>query len=294
MNTPRVAAILSCFNRKQKTLACLAALYQQNKLPEIQLDVYLVDDASTDGTAAAIQQTYPEVKVIPGTGGLFWNGGMHLAFGQAIAIGYDYYLWLNDDTLLYPTALETLLETATTLAEKGERQAIVASSTCNPETGELTYGGVVHNSWWHPLKFKCIPPTDTPQRCDTMYGNCVLIPQTVVYQLGNLESEFTHYAGDFDYGLRAYQQDCSVWVAPGYLATCYRNPPEESIWQSQKMSLKERFKKVFQPKGLPPKEAMIFARRHAGFLWFFYWVLPYIRLFFVSTFKSSKKLETSA
>ncbi len=294
MNMPRIAAILSCFNRKQKTLACLAALYHQNIFQEIQLDVYLVDDASTDGTAAAIQQTYPDVKIIPGTGGLFWNGGMHLGFGKAIAVGYDYYLWLNDDTLLYPTALETLLATATNLAKKGERQAIVAGSTCNPETGELTYGGVVHNSWWHPLKFKCIPPTDTPQRCDTMYGNCVLIPQTVVDQLGNLESEFTHYAGDFDYGLRAYQQDCTVWVAPGYLATCYRNPPEESIWMSQQMSLQERFKKVLQPKGLPPKESMIFARRHAGLLWFFYWILPYIRLFFVSTFKSSKKLETSS
>ncbi|MGB3404854.1 MAG: glycosyltransferase family 2 protein [Microcoleaceae cyanobacterium] len=294
MTMSRIAAILTCFNRKSKTLACLDALYQQQMLNEIQLDVYLVDDGSTDGTATAIQQTYPEVKVIPGTGGLFWNGGMYLGFGKAITVGYDYYLWLNDDTLLYPHALKTLLETAEELAQQGERQAIITGSTCNPETGELTYGGVVHKSWWHPLKFKCISPTDTPQRCDTMYGNCVLIPQTVVYQLGNLESEFTHYAGDFDYGLRAYQQDCSVWVAPGYLATCHHNPPEESIWLSQKMSLKERFKKVFQPKGLPPKEAMIFARRHAGILWFFYWVLPYIRLFFVSTFKSNKKLEVSS
>jgi GT2 family glycosyltransferase len=294
MKMPRIAAILTCFNRKSKTLACLAALYQQEILDKIQLDVYLVDDASTDGTAEAVQQTYPEVKIIPGTGGLFWNGGMHLGFGKAIAVAYDYYLWLNDDTLLYPHALKTLLETTTGLAQKGEHQAIIAGSTCDPETGELTYGGVIHNSWWHPLKFKCITPTKQPQCCDTMYGNCVLIPQKVVSKLGNLESQFTHYAGDFDYGLRAYQNNCTVWSAPGYLATCHRNPPEESIWLSQQMSLKERFKKVLQPKGLPPKEAMIFARRHAGFLWFLYWILPYIRLLLVSTFKSSQKLETSS
>ncbi len=291
MNGVRIATILTCFNRKSKTLACLAALAQQEQQEEIQLEIYLVDDGSTDGTREAVQQAYPTVKIISGTGGLFWNGGMHLSFGKAIEVGYDYYLWLNDDTLLYPQALKTLLETSKSLIQKGEKKAIITGSTCDPETGELTYGGVVHKSWWHPLKFQCIPPTDLPQPCDTMYGNCVLIPQSVVNQLGNLEAQFTHYAGDFDYGLRAYQHHCSVWIAPGYLATCHRNPPEESIWMNPKIPLKERFKKVLQPKGLPPKEAMIFARRHAGILWFFYWILPYIRLLFVSIFSPQKQLE---
>ena len=280
MNISRIAVILTCFNRKPKTLACLAALEQQEGQQSIQLDVYLVDDGSTDGTREAVQTAHPNVKIIPGTGGLFWNGGMRLGFAQAIAVGYDYYLWLNDDTLLYPHAVQTLLNTAQTLAESGENQAIITASTCDPETKELSYGGVVHHSWWHPLKFRVIPPTETAKQCDTMYGNCVLIPQTVVQILGNVESQFTHYGGDFDYGLRAYQHNCSVWIAPGYLATCPRNPPEESIWLSSKMPLQERFKKVLQPKGLPPKESMIFARRHAGFLWFFYWLLPYIRLVF--------------
>jgi hypothetical protein len=39
-----------------------------------------------------------------------------------------------------------------------------------------------------------------------------------------------------------------------------------------------------QPKGLPPQEWSVFARRHAGVLWPIYWLLPYMRLFITSIF----------
>jgi GT2 family glycosyltransferase len=77
-----------------------------------------VDDGSTDDTATAVSQRFPQVKILQGTGSLFWNGGMRIAFAQALQHDYDYYLWLNDDTVLYPNALETLLTTAQTLQSK--------------------------------------------------------------------------------------------------------------------------------------------------------------------------------
>ncbi|MEC4852545.1 MAG: glycosyltransferase family 2 protein, partial [Jaaginema sp. PMC 1079.18] len=223
--TVKIAALLTCFNRKEKTLECLRLLFAQAGVSDATLEVYLVDDGSTDGTAAAVAQTYPQVNILTGTGNLFWNGGMRLAWDAAMPSHPDYYLWLNDDTLLYPDALHTLLETSHQLSQKGEDAAIVAGSVQDPETQVLTYGGLRQKGpLYPPFKAQKIPPTDAPQVCDMMCGNFVLIPQTVVAKIGNLDPQLTHYAGDWDYGLRARQAGCSVWIAPGFQGTCPRNP----------------------------------------------------------------------
>lgn len=288
-----IAVIMSCYNRQEKTLACLKNLFNQKLPPNLELSVYLLDDASTDDTANAVGKSYPEVIIIEGNGGLFWNGGMRLAWGEAMKKDYDYYLWLNDDTILYPDALLKLFTTSRTFADKGQEKVIVAGSTCDPATGELTYGAVVRRDWWHPFHYNNLKPGEEAKPCHTMHGNCVLIPRVVVQLVGNLEPIFTHGAGDFDYGLRAKQKGCSVWIVSGYVGTCSWNQTENSIWKSVDMSLKERLKKVIQPKGLPPNESKVFAQRHGGILWPFYWSLPYIRLFLKSIFSKSKAKHDS-
>jgi GT2 family glycosyltransferase len=137
-----IAALLTCYNRREKTLNCLQALYQQFLPAEMHLQTYLVDDASTDGTAAAVHAEYPNVHLIRGDGNLFWNGGMRRAFEAAQAADPDYYLWLNDDTLLYPQAVNTLLAVFAQLASQGRDRAIVVGSTLDPDTHVPTYGGL--------------------------------------------------------------------------------------------------------------------------------------------------------
>ncbi len=75
MNRTKIAALLTCFNRKQKTLVCLEALFNQVLPADVDISAYLVDDASTDGTSDVVRQTYPQVKIFSGDGNLFWNGG---------------------------------------------------------------------------------------------------------------------------------------------------------------------------------------------------------------------------
>ena len=289
MNCDRLAALLTCHNRKPMTLACLEALFNQERLSKVTIDVYLVDDGSTDGTAEAVSQSYPQVKILQGDGNLFWNGGTRVAFAEAIKYDYDYFLWLNNDTFLYPNALSNLLETYQRLRDRGEHRAIVTGSTCDLNTKALTYGGVVRRSPWRPLKFDLVPPGEESKPCDTMNGNCVLIPRDVVQVVGNLEPAFTHYAGDWDYGLRAVQQGCTVWVAPGYVGTCSQNYQPGSGADAP-IDLGEGVKKLKLPKGLSVKEQVlhpfwewkVFARRHAGFFWAIYWLIPYRRLLWSS------------
>ena len=105
-NDKQLAVLITCHNRRDTTLSCLKALYQQ----DVIIDVFLVDDGSSDGTTEAINSYYPDVNVIEGNGNLYWGGGMRLAFAEAMKHSYSYYLWLNDDTLLEPQAINNLLD----------------------------------------------------------------------------------------------------------------------------------------------------------------------------------------
>lgn len=285
MTTTRVAVLMTCHNRRKKTLISLEAVYKQEVPLEVKVQVYLVDDGSTDGTAEAVGANYKEVKILQGDGRLFWNGGTRLAFAEAIKHNYDYYLWLNDDTVLYPKTLGTLLATSRRLVEQGYVRAIVTGSTCDPKTGALTYGGVVRSIWWRPLSFRLVEPDQDPKLCDTMNGNCVLIPAEVVKVVGNLDPVFNHFLSDHDYGLRAQQHGCTIWVAPGYAGTCLPNPSAGRMADSD-LSLRKQWQKIDEPKGLALKDATlvpfkqwkIFAKRHGGPFWPIYWLLPYRRL----------------
>lgn len=93
-----IAILITCHNRKNKTLKCLKHLSEQ----AIKLDIYLVDDGCTDGTSDAVKKEFPDVIIIQGDGELFWNRGMVKAWETASSrYDYDYYIWMNDDTYVY-------------------------------------------------------------------------------------------------------------------------------------------------------------------------------------------------
>jgi Glycosyl transferase family 2 len=126
----RVAAVLAAYNRRDLTLACLRSLKAQ-RLPTVTLDVFVLDDASSDGTREQVAEQFPEVTLLHGNGRLYWNGGMRRAF-----------------------------DAERRRRDRGEEAVIVAGSTRHPETGELTYGGVVQPYRWRPFKTVLVEPGD--------------------------------------------------------------------------------------------------------------------------------------
>ena len=61
MTQPSVCVLILNRDRRDDTLACLASLRQS---PYPNLEVVLLDNASSDGTAAAVRAAYPDVTVI--------------------------------------------------------------------------------------------------------------------------------------------------------------------------------------------------------------------------------------
>jgi GT2 family glycosyltransferase len=285
MQQTTVAVLITCHNRKQKTLNILSDLFSQVLPADVKLYVYLVDDGSTDGTAEAVRKAYPQVNILLGDGSLFWNGAMRQALATASQNEHDYYLWLNDDTVLNPEALGIMLATSVQLAQQGYRRSLVVGSICDPQSGKLTYGGLRRSSWWHTLRFALVEPSQEVKPCETMNGNCVLIARAALQAVDNLDPAFSHYLGDWDYGLQAKKQGCTVWLAPGYMGKCELNSHLEQAADPD-MSLSEQWQQVNHPKGLvlrgivlqPFQELKVFAQKHGGLLWPIFWLLPYRRL----------------
>jgi len=236
-----------------------------------------VDDGSIDGTEQAIHERYPHVNIIKGDGNLYWNGGMRVAFNAAMEKGFDYYLWLNDDTLLYPSAIESLIKTSHQLSQHEGKAVVVVGATHDEIGGRITYGGVVRPSKWKPTNFKLVSTKDDPVKCETMNGNCVLIPNEIAQNVGNLEPKFVHAMGDLDYGLRVGYAGFSVWVMPGFAGTCSNNPAT-GTFNDAHLNVIKRFRKILQPKALPIIAWRVFTQRHAGVLWPLFWLWPYVKV----------------
>ena len=65
----KIAVLLTCFNRKDKTLSCLTSLYQalciyNNKVEDkVELSIYLTDDGCTDGTGDAVRDNFSDKNI---------------------------------------------------------------------------------------------------------------------------------------------------------------------------------------------------------------------------------------
>lgn len=268
-----ICAVLTVFNRKEKTLRALEEFFSQEE--SFSLSAVLMDDGSSDGTAESVAERFPMVRVLLGDGTLFWNRGMARALQEAYRTGADFYLWLNDDTHLFPGVLRRLVADAeSAYSDKG---CIVVGSTVDPHSGKLTYGGKRRTSSWNPSQYVTIEPKQeemTP--CDSMNGNVVLVSAKAAEVLGGLDERFSHGMGDYDYGFRAGKAGVPLFVGRGVHGECPRNPPGSSWYEAG--SIRERWRRMNSPKGLPMKEWAWFMQKHGNFMWPLTWIATYRRI----------------
>jgi GT2 family glycosyltransferase len=104
--TPRVAAVVLSWNGKEDTLACLRSLGAAT-YPE--LDVLVVDNHSSDGSAEAVAAQHPEASLVRLDANLGFAGGMNAGIAAARSDGASHVMLLNNDTVVEPGFLEPLV-----------------------------------------------------------------------------------------------------------------------------------------------------------------------------------------
>jgi GT2 family glycosyltransferase len=271
-----IVSVVTCFNRREQTLASLRALRAAAVHAGVPLRAVVVDDGSSDGTAAAVREEFAEAVVIEGDGSLYWCRGMYRGMQEALRHPATHLLWLNDDTLLHQDALQRLLREGQALRERAGREVIMVGATADAQ-GQLSYGGDISMGRLHRFRYRRVGGTAEPVACDAMNGNCVLLPLPVVAAVGLIDPVFEHAMGDTDYALRARAAGYRAYVASGFVGRCCANPVAGS-YADRSLPLALRWRAILHRKGLPWRSWLHFTRRHAGPLWPAYFVWPYARV----------------
>jgi GT2 family glycosyltransferase len=100
----RASIIIVSYNAKDKLFRCLASVLQ---FLTDDCEIIIVDNASAEGNADAIEQNFPEVKLIRSPVNLGFAAGCNLGVQQAQS---DYLIFLNPDTLVDKHWLNALLK----------------------------------------------------------------------------------------------------------------------------------------------------------------------------------------
>jgi rhamnopyranosyl-N-acetylglucosaminyl-diphospho-decaprenol beta-1,3/1,4-galactofuranosyltransferase len=120
---PVVVAVVVTWNRRSLLLESLSALRAQTRAVDA---VVVVDNASTDGTAAAVRERFGDVDLLELSANTGGAGGFAAGLDHALAAGADLVWLMDDDTVPEPGALAALL--AARERYDGPTPALVASA----------------------------------------------------------------------------------------------------------------------------------------------------------------------
>ena len=111
---PDMSIVLVCWNNRDYLKPCLDSLYHAEL--QCSFDVVVVDNGSTDGSQAMLNEEFPQVQIIQNDS----NVGLGRASNQGIeATNGRYVVLLNNDTLVDAPSLNTLVEFLETTPEAG-------------------------------------------------------------------------------------------------------------------------------------------------------------------------------
>ena len=271
-----VRIILPVRNRREVTLRCLAHLRDTGVLA--WAGVIVVDDGSTDGTAEAIHGEFSGVEVLTGDGDLFWTGAIEMGMRRAMAQGAACCVWLNDDCLPTPGAVERLVEHAVT-------------HTCITSAVTRTLGehGPVDAFCYRKTSWRMVPfalsGPDGWITVDACRGNLVAIPRPIIAAIGYPDSSgLPHYYGDADYTLRARAAGFRCLTDPTAFAEETVRAGTGGSWLVGPTPLREIWARFARKQGATYWRAnWVYFRRHWGFskaLVLF--ADPYLRLALIS------------
>jgi GT2 family glycosyltransferase len=179
----RVAVLIACHNRRDKTKKCLESLvnFFGNSF---MIEVFLVDAGSSDGTPDMIKNAAIPVNLIRGDSSWFWSKSM--AVGQDIILdsysnSFDYLLWLNDDV-----ELDVKLKLNWDSILFKFKNQILVGQLAQDYSHEMSYGGYQRYDS-HPLHLKKIYYENEFGPIDTFSGsNTIAIGAYAAYASTNI------------------------------------------------------------------------------------------------------------
>jgi GT2 family glycosyltransferase len=102
-----IGVLIVTWNRKTDLLDCVRSVLRSDRS---DLSIYVVDNASTDGTSEAVASEFPQVSLIRSEENLGFAGGNNLGLSRMLQDGVDAAFLLNDDAVIAEDMLSTLTD----------------------------------------------------------------------------------------------------------------------------------------------------------------------------------------
>ena len=218
-----LSILVVSYNTRELTLACLGSVYAQTA--GLDFEVILVDNASEDGSAAAIKGAFPQVTVIESAENLGFARANNLAGRSASG---EYLLLLNSDTVVLDHAINRILEFAEQHLDAGivggrtffEDGSLNASSCHGRQTPWSLFclgtglAAVFRGSRWFDPESLGAWQRDTVAEVDAVSGCFLLIRRELWDKLGGFDESFFMYGEDMDLCLRAWKSGTKCMITP--------------------------------------------------------------------------------
>jgi GT2 family glycosyltransferase len=209
----RVAVVVLSWNGRDDTLQCLASLAE---VPYARLDVVVVDNGSTDGSAEAVEASFPDAVMIRMGRNVGFSGGVNAGIATALERGADALLLLNNDMVVEPGFLAPLVDASMQpgvaaacsqiLHADGSERIWYAGATFHPRRG--------HHGRNIGYRDQPLPASGAPYPVDCACGGAMLIPRSALDEVGLFDDDLFAYREDLDWSLRARARGRHVLVVP--------------------------------------------------------------------------------
>jgi GT2 family glycosyltransferase len=209
---PKVTAVIPVFNNRNETVALLESMAH---VTYVNLAITVVDDGSTDGSAQAVAEKFPGVRILTGDGNLWWSGATNLGVKDALEHATDFVLTINNDDVVEPGFIEPLVESAV----ENPRTLVNSVILDYHDRGFITsFGGEIE---WLAGEIRDRTgkrdryEPDRLKEGEFLTGNSTLVPAGAYREIGLYDQEnCPQYMGDADFTLRARSRGYRLLVEP--------------------------------------------------------------------------------
>jgi N-acetylglucosaminyl-diphospho-decaprenol L-rhamnosyltransferase len=216
-----VSVVVVSYNTAALLRNCLESIGQAD---DVSREVFVVDNASTDGSAALVANEFPAVRLVPNATNVGFTRANNQALRQARG---RYLLLLNPDAELRPGALATLvayLDSHPNVGVVGPRLyypdgAVQSSRRRFPTLATGFVESTVLQSWMPRAGVLCRYycedlPDDRSHEVDWLIGACLLVRREAVAPIGLFDERFFMYSEETDWCRRIKLAGWSVVYNP--------------------------------------------------------------------------------
>lgn len=222
---PLVSVILVSYNTREMTQECLHTLYAG--LADLPADVWVVDNASTDGTVEAVATHFPDVRLIRNTRNVGFGAANNQAMRQATG---EFFLLLNTDAFPNGDAVARLVAFL-----RARPDTAVAGPRLLNGDGSLQISCYRFPSplraWLENLWLSALIPHHPvigdyrrwlhaeERNVDFVSGACMLVRRAVFESLGGFDEQFFMYSEETDWQRRMRNAGWEIRFTPAATVT---------------------------------------------------------------------------